>query len=280
MGSIILRANGIVKFYAEDKNFGFITTKQGDVRIAGNVVGAFASQLVKNAEVDVSFVHQEHRGRSGYNATRIHSVIAPKVKPKPVELLAVVDWFDPAKGFGFVEMLESPFDKPTAFLHVGVCEKMSFLPVSGDKLIAMVEKQSNGRLKVLSFKQGPDVDSAVEAKLAELHAEDGAEVVLETAGSVDELMAAHTAETQAAIGQTSAVLEAVETEVEAAPAPKAAKQKQKRAPKKPSAKKAAAVSVVEAIQEGLLDNAPEGSMAAQLAALGLNGSKPNGAVAH
>ena len=266
MANVNVNVAGTVKFFSQEKGFGIITTNFGDVFIHVSKCGSKKAELVPDAEVRIDFTSAFKDGKVQHSATALLSVKAP---PPPVEVLDVVKFYNEKKGFGFIFCGDAGFTKGQAFLpgHVAkLAQPWEITPGEGMAVRALVV-ENKGRPEVVSFEWGSEVEAAYAAKLAVLHAEDGA--MHETVDSVDELMAAHTAETQAAIGPK--------------PAPKkAAKATLKQAVTKPKAeaKPKMPVTVAEAAEAGLLDNAPEGSMAAQLAALGLKGENPNGATAH
>jgi hypothetical protein len=138
---------------------------------------------------------------------------------------------------------------------------MSFIPDPGEKLMAMVVN-NDGNPRIESFRHGTDVDTQIGALLGELHAEDGAEVELVTADSVDELLAAHTAETQEAIGQLTPT-DADETPVKPAKAPR-------KTPKANAGAKKAATKT-KAPAPAKVSDAPV-DVKAHIAACALNGS--------
>ena len=224
---------GTVKFFDQSKGFGIILTKTGDVFIHATRCGSKQADLVAGTEVRIDYTTAYKDGVYKHTATALLSVKAP---PTPVEVLDVFKFYDTAgkkgdsrKNFGFILCPEAGFEKKEAFVSRKVAEvDAGVIPGKGMPVRALVIEK-NGRPEVVSFEWGPEVEAAYSAKLAVLHAEDGAVV------EVGEDEQSEPAEDPfASLFDTADVT--VASEVETAPAPKA--MKQKRAPKKPASKKA------------------------------------------
>lgn len=164
---------GTVKFFSQEKGFGFIQTSLGDVFIHASKTGGMQTELVQGAEVHIDFITAYSGGDVKRSVTSLLSVKAPAPKPQPVEVLDTVIWFDPSKGYGFIHCGGYGLSREQAHLHVTVAERAGIIPGEGMPIRARVVEAERGP-KVISFKWGEEVDQAYQAKLAELHAEDGA----------------------------------------------------------------------------------------------------------
>ena len=256
MGNTNVNVSGTVKFFDRVKNFGIIVTKTGDVFIHASKCGGKQSELVAGTEVNIDFTSAFKDGKVQHTATSLLSVKAP---PAPVEVLDVVKFYNEKKGFGFLFCGGAGFSKNDAFLAAHVAKKAQpweIIPGEGLIVRALVIEK-DGRPEVISFEWGPEVEVAYSAKLAVLHAEDGAVV------EVGEDEQSEPAEDPfAPIFDTADVT--VASAVEAAPAPKKAA-KPKGAPKKPASKKAVKTAADAPVKVGCL---------ADMALL--VGTKPNG----
>ena len=247
MGSIIMKSTGTLKFYDSVKGFGFVATKEGDVRIAKDVVGNRVAELVKGADVELAFIHQVHNCKPGFNATRIDSIVAPppkQVAPQRITLLAIVERFDVKRQGWWVRIPDAGFSAPQAYLSPKVCERVGFIPDPADILRVTVADGAPSPY-VTTFSFGAEVDAAWTAQMGDLHAEDidGEEALVwpDPFGAmfveppVDDMLDQYRLDTMRDIGQLPAV--AIE-EVEEAPviaAPKKAKPAKPRKAKKPVA---------------------------------------------
>lgn len=241
-----VNVHGVVKFFDQKKGFGIITTKQHAVYIHASKAGGKQAQLVTGAEVRIDYITAYKDGEYKHSATALLSVKAP---PAPVEVLDVVKFYNPAKNFGFILCGGAEFSKGEAILRGHVAKQAGIIPGKGMPVRAMVVQKPEGP-EVVSFEWGPEIEAAYAAKLGELHAEDGADVELHTADSVDELLQTHAAETQAALGQKPA---GEDESSEPVPVKK---------PKKPRAKKATTTTAAPKVSD-----LPDGPMAEQLRAL-------------
>lgn len=229
MGSIIMKSAGPLKFYDADKGFGFVATKDGDVRIAKDVVGSRVAELVKGVEVEVAFIHQVHNGKPGFNATRIDSIVPPAPKPvtpERITLLAIVERFDVKRKGWVVRIPDAGFSAPQAYLSPKVCDRIGFIPDPADILrVTVADGMPSPYVTTFSF--GEEVDAAWAAQMGDIHAEDGAAVEADPA--VDAMLEEYRISTMADIGQLPAAAEEAPVVV----AVKAAKPKRVKTATKP-----------------------------------------------
>ena len=239
MANINVNIAGTIIFFDQKKGYGFVSTKEGKVFIHATKTAGKQAELVPGATVRIDFTTVYMDGVYKRTTTALLSVTAPvvvepKAPPAPVEVLDVFKFYrsddaDEQKHFGFLFCSDAGFDKKEAFVSHRVAAAAGVIPGKGMPARAMVIEKK-GRTEVVSFQWGPEVEAAYSAKLAVLHAEDGAVVEV---GEDDQFKPAE--DSFASLFDTADVT--VASEVEAAPAPKKAA-KPKGAPKKPASKKA------------------------------------------
>lgn len=179
MSTTFVKVPGTVKFYNSEKGFGFIKTAQGDVFMPSRVAGSMAEALISGAAVVIDHITRYINGGYKLEATALISVEPLPSKPKPISVLDTVIWFDPGKGFGFINCGGAGLSKDQAHMHVSVAEKACVIPGPDMPIRALIEESKKGP-RVLSFEWGEAVEVAYKAQLAALHAEDGAATTPET----------------------------------------------------------------------------------------------------
>jgi len=246
-----------------------IKTPKGQVYVRPGL--AKFSDLCLGATVSLeSETASDPQARSPFVAREIFTVTPPQ---QPTWVYGVVRNF--SGRYGFVRIIgENPFDEAEAFLHINVCDKAKpsrCVPEAYDRVQILAVSTDEG-LSAKKLKFGPEVTAAVEKIIAE-HL---ASKTNESGAVVDE-------------GEQPEASVAVDIAPEAPTKPKRATGKKARkgtaeaevekttaaAPKKGRGKTGGRVAGVPVDSD-----LPDGPMAAQLAALGLLGSEPNGATTH
>lgn len=159
MTTPVLAISGTVKFYDNNKGFGFIRTPKGDAFIKGSVVGDLSQSLYEGARVEMSCTAERINGQYKLEVVHLLKVQAPTV------LLTTVKWFNPLKGFGFAECADAGFSKDQAFLHMTVAKQAGIIPVDGTPMRATIIESQKGPC-VTHFEWGPEIDTAWKAQTA------------------------------------------------------------------------------------------------------------------
>lgn len=156
--------SGKIKFFNQEKGFGIIVTKLGDVFIHVTKTGGKQDELVPDAEVRIDFTSAFKDGEVKHAATALLSVKAP---PAPIEVLDKVKFYNKDKNFGFIFCAGHGFSKGEAILRGKVVNEAKPWKIDPDKgmaVRAMVIQKSKGP-EVVSYEWGPEVDAAYAAKL-------------------------------------------------------------------------------------------------------------------
>ena len=283
-----VKITGTVKFFSQEKCFGFISTKEGDVFIGNKAAGDNASLLVSGATVDIDFITKWVDGAFKRETTSLISVTAPLPPVKPPEplratVLDTVIWFNQKKGIGFMHCSGHGFSRDQAFIHASTLR--GIVPGAGMALKAVVVEDKKGPA-VKSFEWGNHIEAAYRAQLAELHAEDGAVIDGEDVAvgdpldamfvepAVDDMLDQYRRDTMRDIGQLPP--EAIEVAVIATP-------KKKKKPAQPRRVPAKAITTPVAIDAELIahgDPATPNCPFAGLAALTSGSGISNGELVH
>lgn len=134
----VRQINGLVKWFDQNKGFGFIVSDEGgaDILLHANVLRNFGRNSVADQSRIVAWVHPTPRG---FQASEIVEITPPAtdgsppiedIAPEVVDQLeslpiqpARVKWFDRAKGFGFANVFGHPED---IFIHIEVLRHSGF----------------------------------------------------------------------------------------------------------------------------------------------------------
>lgn len=160
-----------VKFYNAQKGFGILKGPKRDMFIHVSVAGEMAEELIPGAIAIVDYVTAYQGGEYKDSATRLDRV----EESFETEVLDTVKFYANAKNFGFMNCAGAGFSRDEAFLHGSIVAKAGVIPGKDMPVRALVREGLKGP-EVISFEWGEEVEAAYTAKLANLHAEDGAEV--------------------------------------------------------------------------------------------------------
>jgi CspA family cold shock protein len=142
--------SAIVKWYNPDKGFGFVTLADGsgDAFLHARVVLAYGTDVFPGATLEV----RASLGQKGLQVTEILSVDTstatqePARRPRPerpayssndrttVEEIGTVKWYNPAKGFGFIEPDRGGKD---IFIHVTALEQSGVMGLAEGQRVAI-----------------------------------------------------------------------------------------------------------------------------------------------
>ena len=154
---MVLQATGKVKFFLEEKGFGFIAVEgMSDIFFHITDLGDHRSSVVAGSMVSCIYEREYRAGTWKHTLRRVVSVVAPATGPERHEGWALVAWYNKTKGLGFAIMGEGPVAGEQAVLFASVCEKAGIIPAKDMPMKAIVEKGEKG-WKVVSFQAGPEI---------------------------------------------------------------------------------------------------------------------------
>ena len=155
--------HGVVKWYDTQKQYGFVNASgfEEDILLHCNVLQDYGQNSVaQGAQIEFE-VQETDRGFKIYKIIKItppvfdipdHSneggEVAPSHTIADVELVpARVKWYDPAKGFGFVNVFQKSED---VFIHTEVLRRSVFSSLMpGEAVSVHVSESDNGKVAIL-----------------------------------------------------------------------------------------------------------------------------------
>lgn len=141
--------SGLVKWFDQNKGFGFIVSKDGDrdILLHANVLRNFGRNSVADRSRIVARVHPTTRGLQAAEIIEIsppESDGAPPIEDLDSDVIARLEtlplqaarvkWFDKAKGFGFANIFGHPDD---VFIHIEVLRHSGFSDMSVGEAIGL-----------------------------------------------------------------------------------------------------------------------------------------------
>lgn len=154
------RVRGRVKWFDQNKGFGFIVADQGgpDILLHANVLRNFGqSSVCDDAGIEVT-VQQTERGLQSVSVIcidppaepegvgAVDAAVAGDHEHLPLEP-ARVKWFDKTKGFGFCNVFGAPAD---VFVHMEVLRRSGFSDLqAGEAIGVRVVDGERGRMAVM-----------------------------------------------------------------------------------------------------------------------------------
>jgi CspA family cold shock protein len=139
--------SGYIKWYSPAKGYGFIAVEnEPDVLLHFSVLRAFGVESIPdNARVTV----ETRRTEQGLCATKIVELdtnAPPRITQTDTSIefeRATVKWFDPLRGFGFLERE----GKPDVFMHATTLKRCGITPTSieaGREMLVRPAQRKNG----------------------------------------------------------------------------------------------------------------------------------------
>jgi len=136
------QAIGTVKWFNQFKGYGFVSVSgiPEDVFLHFSVLEkAGIKTLIKNDVISFSMIKSGNRYQIKELFNVISSVKFDTPESKQEEVIAIMKWFNPAKGFGFAQ-LPSGDD---VFIHANLLRKLSIKEIEPNKRLKLIIHHTN-----------------------------------------------------------------------------------------------------------------------------------------